>query len=457
MYRTGDRGRFLPDGRLQHLGRYDDQVKIRGVRIEPGEIESTLGKHPEVGSCAVVVNEAAGGEKQLVAYIVGEPGRPSETELRDWLRRRLPEHMIPSIFTHISALPTTASGKLNRAALPAPALRGTDVVGVQLPRDDTERRVAALWAALLGVPVTDVNADFFDIGGHSLLAARLIFKVQREFGVAPELAAFLDSGRTVAGLALLITTENLGRTDEVVSDSPVHFIFADLASAVSVRHFKDQWADVQPVHVLIPEQPGGVFDPSVTIEEHAAAALSAIVERQPQGPIALAGYSIGGAVAYEIARQANDAGRQVEWVGIIDCLAPSLAELEREHQTLRWRLRRIRRRPVREQFAKYLEVGVRLLRSGALWPQRNFDYHGATEIACRYQLPGHDAPMHLFVSQDTAFDAEADMLGWDEFHKGTVTAHHFAGDHVTILKRPLIEQLAQVMIESLNETRTSAN
>jgi amino acid adenylation domain-containing protein len=368
MYRTGDRGRFLADGRLQHLGRYDDQLKIRGVRIEPGEIETTLCEHPEVGSCAVVTSEAPNGEKQLVAYIVGEPGRPSEADLRDWLRRRLPEHMIPSSFMHISALPTTASGKLDKAALPAPATQDTDCSGAQLPRDDTERRVAALWAELLAAPVTDVNADFFDIGGHSLLAARLIFKVQREFGVAPELAAFLDSGRTVAGLAALINNENIGSTDEVASDSPVHFIFADLASAVSVRHFKDQWAEGQAVHVLIPEQPGARFDPSVTIEQHASQAFSAICDRQPQGPLALAGYSIGGAVAYEIARQAVDAGRQVEWLGIIDCLAPSMAQLERDQQSLRWRFRRIRRRPASEQLAKYLEVGRRLLRSGVLWP-----------------------------------------------------------------------------------------
>jgi amino acid adenylation domain-containing protein len=455
MYRTGDRGRFLPDGRLQHLGRFDDQLKIRGFRIEPGEIESTLCEHPEVRSCAVVASEARSGEKQLVAYIVGEPGRPSESEIRDWLRRRLPEHMIPSSFTHISALPTTASGKLDKAALPAPSPRVTGRTGAQLPSDDTERRVAALWAELVAVPVTDVNADFFDIGGHSLLAARMIFKVQREFDVAPSLAAFLDSGRTVAGLAALINTENVSSTDEVTSDPPLHFIFADLASAVSVRHFKDQWADEQPVHVLIPEQPGGEFDPSVTIEQHASRALSAICDRQPEGSLALAGYSIGGAVAYEIARQAVDAGRQVEWLGIIDCLAPSMAQLEREHQTLRWRFRKIRRRPVREQWAKYLEVGLRLLRSGVLWPQRDFDYLGAAEIACRYQLPGHDVPMQLFASEDTAADADTDLLGWDEFHKGPLEVHSIGSNHVSMLELPEVKQLAGMMPESLSKARAS--
>ena len=120
IYRTGDRGRFLPDGRIQHLGRGDDQLKIRGFRIEPGEIESTLCEHPDVGCCAVVAREAPNGEQQLVAYVVGEPGCPSDAQVRDWLRRRLPEYMVPSAFVHLGALPMTASGKLDKAALPAP-------------------------------------------------------------------------------------------------------------------------------------------------------------------------------------------------------------------------------------------------------------------------------------------------------------------------------------------------
>ncbi len=456
MYRTGDRGRFLPDGRLQHLGRYDDQLKIRGFRIEPGEIESTLCEHPGVNSCAVVVSESPNGEKHLVAYIVDEPGCPSEADARDWLRRRLPEHMIPSSVTLIGELPTTASGKLNKAALPAPAPRTTGRTGAQRPRDDAERRIAALWVELLGAPVADVNADFFDVGGHSLLAARLIFKVQKEFGVAPSLAAFLDSGRTVAGLAALINNENLNGTVEVVSDQPVHFIFADLASAVSVRHFTEQWGAEQTANALIPEQPDGQFDPAVTIEEHASQALSAICARQPEGPLALAGYSIGGAVAYDTARQARDAGRHVEWLGIIDCLSPSLAHMEKEHHTLRWRFRRIRRMPARQQLAKYGEVARRLLRSGALWPERDFDYENAAEIACRYLLPGHDIPMHLFVSEGTAVDAETDQLGWNEFHKGQLTVRQVGANHVSILELPEAGRLAKMMLESLCEAKAQS-
>ena len=132
---------FCPTAGLQHLGRYDDQLKIRGFRIEPGEIESILCEHPEVGGCAVVAREAPNGEQQLVAYIVGEPGRPSEAEARDWLRRRLPEYMVPSAFVHLSALPRTASGKLDKAALPAPSPRGP-AASAPSPRGPTRKRAS---------------------------------------------------------------------------------------------------------------------------------------------------------------------------------------------------------------------------------------------------------------------------------------------------------------------------
>jgi amino acid adenylation domain-containing protein len=456
IYRTGDRGRFLPDGRLQYLGRDDDQVKIRGFRIEPGEIESILCEHPQVGCCAVVAREAPNGEQQLVAYIVGESASPSDAEAREWLRRRLPEHMVPSAFMYLGALPMTPSSKLDKAALPAPSWLGTGRTHAQPPRSDTERRVAKLWADLLGRRVTDVNSDFFDIGGHSLLAARLLSKVQRAFGVEVPLAAFLDNGRTVAGLAALLVAERPPGTEEGDSGSPpLHLIFADHASAMSLRHFTAQWGAAQPVHALIPEQPGGRFDLSVTIEQHASQALSAIRRRQPDGPLALAGYSIGGLVAYEVARQAVDAGQQVDWLSILDTPAPSMAPQLRAQMTLRRRVRRVRQQPARERWAKYTEVALRVLRSGGVWAASDFDYRGAAEIGCRYQQPGHQVPTHLFVSEDSAAYIDADLLGWDQFHKGTLTVDRYAADHATLLGLSEVEQLAGMMLESLRKARPS--
>ncbi len=455
IYRTGDRGRFLPDGRIQHLGRNDDQLKIRGFRVEPGEIESVLCERPDVGCCAVVAREAPNGEQQLVAYIVGEAWSPTDAEARNWLRRRLPEHMIPTAFVHLSALPQTASGKLDKAALPAPSPPGTARIGAQPPRNDTERRVAALWTDVLAMPVIDVNSDFFDMGGHSLLAARLISDVQRIFGVALSPTSFPNNHTTVAKLAELLDNESPGRTDEVTSARPLHFIFPGVSSSISLRRFSAQWGTAQPVHALIPEQPGGQFDLSVTIEHHASQALSTIRNRQPDGPLALVGYSFGGLVAYEVARQAVDAGQQVEWLGILDELAPPMVQLQWAQLTLRWRLRRIRRLPARQRWAKYGETALRLVRRGELWPQGDFDYRGATEIECRYQQLGHEVPMHLFVTERSAADAEADLLGWDGYHNGTLTVHHLGGDHVSLFHPPEVEKLARMMLESLCRARAN--
>ena len=329
--------------------------------------------------------------------------------------------MVPGAFMHLSALPTTASGKLDKAALPEPSPRGLGL-GAQAPRNDTEKRVAALWADLLGAPVTDVNSDFFDMGGHSLLAARLISEAQQAFGVALSLAAFLDNGRTVSELAKLLGDESSSRTDEVTSDPPLHFIFSHRAAAMSLRHFTARWGAAQPVHALILEQPGGRFDRSVTIQQHASQALSTIRNRQPDGPLALVGFSIGGLLAYEVARQAVDAGQQVDWLGILDAPAPSMAQPLRERLTLRSRLRRLRQRPARERWAIYAKVALRLLRSGpgTLWPQGDFDWRGAAEIAYRYQQPGHEVPVHLFVTDGSATDMEARPVGLERVSQRNV-------------------------------------
>jgi hypothetical protein len=200
------------------------------------------------------------------------------------------------------------------------------------------------------------------------------------------LAAFLDHGRTVAELAELLGAESPCRTDKVTSGPPLHFIISNLVPAMSLRHFTAQWGAAQPVRALIPERPGGRFDQSVTIQQHASRALSTIRSRQPDGPLALVGFSIGGLVAYEVARQAVDGGQQVDWLGVLDTPSPSMKQQLHAQLTLRWRLRRLRQQPARERWAKYAKVALRVLRSGlgVLWPQYDFDSAGATEITCRY-------------------------------------------------------------------------
>ncbi|MGW1895279.1 non-ribosomal peptide synthetase [Streptomyces sp. NPDC002004] len=189
MYRTGDRVRVLANGTLDFLGRVDNQVKIRGYRVEPGEVEAVLGAHPDVRQAAVVPDGTA-GERRLVAHVVPAESASVPTGLREYLAGRLPEWMIPSAFVVSPGLPFTASGKVDRAALPPVPADGPDSAAVA-PRTDLERDLAALTAEMLGLGSVGVTDDFFALGGHSLLAMRLVSRVNDRFTAQIELGDFL--------------------------------------------------------------------------------------------------------------------------------------------------------------------------------------------------------------------------------------------------------------------------
>ncbi|HEY0019275.1 MAG TPA: amino acid adenylation domain-containing protein [Longimicrobium sp.] len=196
LYRTGDRVRWLADGRLDYLGRLDEQVKIRGFRIELGEIESALLDHDAVREAAVIVREDVPGEKRIVAYVVGS----AEAEpLRVHLRTRLPEYMVPSAFVAVDALPLTPNGKLDRKALPAPEYAAAEDAYVA-PRTPVEEVLAAVWAAVLRVERVGIHDGFFELGGHSLLATRVVSRLREVLGVELPLRAVFE-GPTVAELA----------------------------------------------------------------------------------------------------------------------------------------------------------------------------------------------------------------------------------------------------------------
>ncbi|QRO01038.1 non-ribosomal peptide synthase/polyketide synthase [Archangium violaceum] len=200
MYRTGDRVRFLADGRIEYLGRLDGQVKVRGIRIEPGEVEAVLKDHPAVREVAVVPREDVPGDRRLVAYVVPRPGQDSELRaLRSWLKGKLPEALVPSAFVPLEALPLNPNGKLDRKALPAPDRLGQDAHFVA-PRTPVEEMLAGQWTQLLGVTRVSSDDDFFALGGHSLLATQALSRLRAAFGVEVSLRE-LFATPTVAGLA----------------------------------------------------------------------------------------------------------------------------------------------------------------------------------------------------------------------------------------------------------------
>jgi acyl-CoA synthetase (AMP-forming)/AMP-acid ligase II/acyl carrier protein len=208
LYRTGDVGRYLPDGNIEFLGRTDDQIKIRGYRVEPAEVEAALLALPELRDAAVVVRGDAPDARRLVAYVVAARGATaSPADIRASLRRSLPEFMLPAAIAVLDALPLTASGKIDPSALPEtrPAA-GSAAQPHELPRTPLERDLSALWEALLQTRV-GIWDGFYDLGGDSLRAVQLLDRVQTDFGVGIPPSALFQDAANVAGMASRIEAD----------------------------------------------------------------------------------------------------------------------------------------------------------------------------------------------------------------------------------------------------------
>ncbi|MEW5929568.1 MAG: non-ribosomal peptide synthase/polyketide synthase, partial [Gemmatimonadota bacterium] len=218
LYRTGDRVRWSAAGGMEYLGRMDLQVKVRGFRIEPGEIEAVLLRHPAVREALVAVREDVPGDRRLVAYLVPAAGAgpAGAAELRAYLQERLPEHMVPSAFVLLERLPLTAHGKTDRRALPAPEQEAA--APYTPPRTPAEEVLAGIWSDVLGVERVGSGDEFFELGGHSLLATRVASRVRRAFGVELPLRALFEAP-TVAALAARIDALRAG--GEEVQASPL--------------------------------------------------------------------------------------------------------------------------------------------------------------------------------------------------------------------------------------------
>ena len=203
LYKTGDLARYRTDGSLEFLGRLDHQVNIQGYRIELGEIEAALGEHLGVDKSVVMAREDESSEKRLVAYVVAstQPA-PSASELRGWLKEKLPEYMLPSAFVLLEALPLTLNGKVDRKALPDPALTRFGLGGAYMaPRTPQEETLAGIWAEVLGLERVSIQDDFFKLGGDSLLAAQAISRICDAFEVELPLRTLFER-TTIAELAV---------------------------------------------------------------------------------------------------------------------------------------------------------------------------------------------------------------------------------------------------------------
>jgi amino acid adenylation domain-containing protein len=327
LYLTGDMGRFMPDGLLVHLGRKDLQIKIRGFRVELGEVERALLAHPGVREVGVAAWDRNGAEKSLLAYVV----KCSDSEifiddLREFLRTKLPDYMIPTSFVFMPSLPHT-NGKLDRRALPKPDDKRPELGIAYAPaRNDVERKLLRIWEEVLGLRTIGIYDRFFDLGGNSLLAIKLFGQIEKAFG-KPLVPAVLFEFPTVAGLAEGLIQDrcdaslpSLLSVQPAGSKPPLFWIHGDS----SYSDLPAYLAQDQPLFGLDHQSQDGESCRYASVETIATHYLGQIRKVQTRGPYWLGGYSFGGTIAFEIAQQLIRQGDKVGLLFMLDSSFPGV-------------------------------------------------------------------------------------------------------------------------------------
>jgi amino acid adenylation domain-containing protein len=465
MYRVMDRVRWLATGELEYFGRTDFQVKVRGFRIELGEIEAALRGHTAVREAVAVVREDAPGDRRIVAYVTGEG--VSAAELRAHAAARLPEYMVPSAVVVLDRLPLTPNGKTDRGALPAPD-RAADAGAPLAPRDELERTLASIWEEVLGVSPVGVRDDFFALGGHSLLAVRLMAQVERATGVRLPLAVLFAASTVEALAAELRRGRAAGERSPLVRIRPegertplflVHPVGGDvLAYAALARHLDPD----QPVYGLRSRGLADGEEPAATVEEMAADYLRALREAQPAGPYRLGGWSMGGVVAFEMARQLESAGEAVETLALIDSYLPALhgrAAPVDERVRVRTFAADLGLPPEALELAGEEDGGSHLhrvlesARAAGLLPadvdagrlERLYAVFGAN-LAALYAYPAKPYGGTVLLLRAAEHDAaETESAGWERIARGGVELHAVPGSHFTLVREPQAAALAAVL------------
>ena len=466
LYRSGDLARYRADGAIEFLGRLDEQVKIRGHRVEPVEIENALTAHPVVREAVVVAREHA-GNRQLVAYVVAAPGHTvTGGVLQGHLRRTLPDYMVPDRFVTLDTLPLTPNGKVDRLALPAPAAAGLSSPGAP-PLSPEERRVRDIWQGVLHHDEVGVDDDFFDLGGHSLLATQLLSRLEAAFDRRLPLSVIFEAPTIRQQAALLreelpITAARVVPLQAAGSRPPLFFIdVVPLFRSLARRLGPDQ------PFLALPHPPVALLSHPFSLREIAAYHVATIRAAWPTGPYLIGGWSTGGTVAYEVARQLRAAGGDVVMVAMLEASPPEFdrqswtRQLESLTRRSRFHAGRVAQLAWPEMLP-YVTARVRtLLRAlgGSAWrrlyrasrqlgvdPPAGFQSRDqAVQFALSTYHPDPYAGRVLFFrSADrlACFGGTLDF-GWGRFVQGGIESYVVPGDHISMLQEPNVAQLAQ--------------
>ncbi len=482
LYRTGDLVRYRATGEIEFLGRIDNQVKVRGFRIELGEIEAALLDHPSVRE-AVVVARKDSGDKHLAAYLVPRNGNLSEKDVREFIQQRLPDHMVPSVFVTLEALPLSPVGKVDRRALPAPQdSQRSAKKGFVAPENEIELRLTGIWERVLNVRPIGTDENFFELGGHSLLAVRLFAEIEKTFGKNLPLATLFQTP-TVRQLARALRDE--GWEPSWSSLVPIHTggtrtpFFCVHAVGGNVLEYHDLarllGAD-QPVYGFQARGLDGKQPTHTSIKEMAAHYIKEMREVQPQGPYLLGGRSSGGTIAFEMACQLSAAGEEVALLALFDTfpagyfkLLPGSASFaQRLHRRAKkWQshllnlrqlnvtdkvaylIRKLRYAPAKAKHKIYRRAYKLYQRFGKPLPPALRNIEEITFAAVKdYEPQIYSGDVILFLATDLTADYDS-KDGWRELVRGRIDTVEIPGNHLNIIKEPGVQLLAQNLRASI--------
>lgn len=479
LYRTGDIGRYLPDGNIEFLGREDFQVKVQGYRIELGEIESALRQHPAIRDVFVTAVGEVHSSKRLVAYVRTEPSLIADVnELRNFLAHKLPEYMIPTAFIALETFPLTPNGKVDRKALPNPERVTERQSNFVAPADALQLQLTQIWEELLNVHPVGIRDNFFELGGNSLLAVRLMAKVHKLYQQELSLSTLLQ-GPTVEHLANVLrqqtTVQHWSSLVEIqpgTSQRPLFFVHPVGGNVLCYVDLARHLGTEQPFYGLQSVGLNGEQPPYTRVEDMAAHYIQELQTIQPQGPYLLGGWSMGGLVAYEMAQQLHQQQQEVAALVLLDSRVPTSVPNLDDATLLTWFARDLSGLvgknftllPDEIQNLKS-EAGLHYLLEQAIKAdilpsdievtqmQRLLEIFKAnTRAMWNYQPRVYAQPMLLIRPQEV-FSADFDDFGdaswgWHKFAQ-QLTIQTISGNHYSILAQPHVQVLAQQLREYL--------
>jgi thioesterase domain-containing protein len=477
----------MPDGNIEHLGRTDLQVKIRGFRIELGEIESALCEHPDVKRAIIVMREDEAGTQQLLAYIVASEGRTLKTkDLRNYLRQKLPQYMMPSAFVSLDSLPLLPNGKIDRRALLTVGQVDRETESEYLlPRNDLEAQLVQIWREVLGSPKIGIRQDFFEIGGHSLLIPVMLAHIERTVGKKLSPAAIFQAP-TIEQLAALLRTQST----QLVQVMPIQpmgtkppFFCICVAAGPLLRDLALELGNDQPFLGL-------GFDPSAldqlatpyNLEDIAAHLVRVIRQKQPEGPYLVGGFCLNGLIAFETARQLQAQGQQVALLALFEAMNPAYNDRFSQLSQLKAIAELFRFRLLKEHLVKVSKLGARQAKSyiqsrlpdirkdvrHLLWTslvelrrtlggERLPDLQQVLYVAARSYRPTPYSGRALYFRCTDRRATPASQLekGWSGVLVGAFELFVLEGDHLGILVEPSLHLLVARLRTALLEAGTA--